>query len=81
MTRVKTAVSAPDEIFGQAEAAANRLRVSRSKFYATAISEFLDRHRSDSVTERLNQVCSEHESKVDPALRRAMLRTVAKDRW
>ena len=40
---MKTAVSLPDELFRQAEAAAKKLRMSRSKLYATALSEFLDR--------------------------------------
>jgi hypothetical protein len=78
---VKTAVSLPDEIFLQAEATAKKLRISRSKLYASAISEYLKRHRDDSVTERLNQVYSEHDSKLDPAFERAMLQTLAKDPW
>jgi metal-responsive CopG/Arc/MetJ family transcriptional regulator len=78
---MKTAVSLPDEIFLQAEATAKKLRISRSKLYATAISEFLDRQRADSVTARLNQVYSKHDSKLDPAFERAMLETLAKDPW
>ena len=78
---MKTTVSIPDEIFQQAEATAERLRISRSKLYATAISEYLKRHRAESVTERLNQFYSKHESKIDPALEQAMLETLAKDRW
>ena len=78
---MKTAVSLPDEIFRQAEATAKQLRISRSKLYANAISEYLKRHRADSVTERLNQVYSKHDSKLDPAFERAMLETLAKDPW
>jgi metal-responsive CopG/Arc/MetJ family transcriptional regulator len=78
---MKTAVSLPDEIFKQAEATAKKLRVSRSKLYATAISEFLERQRAGSVTERLNRVYSKHDSKLDPGLERAMLQTLAKERW
>lgn len=78
---MKTAVSLPDEIFRQAEAAAKKLRISRSKLYASAIAEYLDRLRAESVTERLNQVYSRHDSKLDPALESAMLQTLAKDPW
>jgi metal-responsive CopG/Arc/MetJ family transcriptional regulator len=78
---MKTAVSVPDEIFRQAEAAAKKLRVSRSKLYAAAISEYLDRHRAEWVTERLNQVYSQEDSMLDPALKRAALKTLAKERW
>ena len=78
---MKTAVSLPDEIFRQAEATAKKLRISRSKLYAAALSEYLERQRAESVTERLNQVYSKLESKLDPALENAMLQTLAKDRW
>ncbi len=78
---MKTAVSVPDELFRQAEAEAKKLRMSRSKLYATALSEFLERKRSESITERLNEVYSKHESKLDPALERMMFETWKKERW
>ncbi len=78
---MKTAVSLPDEIFREAEAAAKKLRISRSKLYATALSEFLDRKRSKSITERLNEVYSKHDSKLDPALEHMALETLRKERW
>jgi metal-responsive CopG/Arc/MetJ family transcriptional regulator len=53
---MKTAVSLPDDLFRVAEAAARRLRVSRSRFYATAISEYLDRRRTEAIMERLDEV-------------------------
>lgn len=78
---VKTAVSLPDDIFRLADAAARRLRVSRSQLYATAISEFLNRQQGNAVTERLNQVYSGRPATVDPALHRAQLRSIEKDSW
>jgi len=78
---MKTAVSVPDHLFRMAEAAARRLRVSRSQLYATAISEFLDRQQRSAVTERLNEVYSRFPAKVPPALRRAQLKSLDKDSW
>ncbi len=78
---MKTAVSLPDDLFRQAEAAAHRLRVSRSRLYATAISEFLGKQTANAVTERLNQVYSSRASKLDAALRRAQFRSVDKHSW
>ena len=78
---VKTAVSVPDDLFRMADAAARRLRVSRSKLYATAISEFLNRQQGGAVTERLNEVYSRRPAKLDPVLRRAQLRSLEKDSW
>lgn len=78
---MKTAVSVPDDLFRLAEAAARRLRVSRSKLYATAISEFLNRQQGNAVTERLNEVYSCRPAKVDSALHRAQLKSLEKDSW
>jgi metal-responsive CopG/Arc/MetJ family transcriptional regulator len=78
---MKTAVSVPDELFRQAEAAAKKLRMSRSKLYATALSEFLDRKRSKSITARLNEVYSKHDSRLDPVVERMMLESLPKERW
>ena len=78
---MKTAVPVPDHLFRLAEAAARRLRVSRSKLYATAISEFLDRQQSNAVTERLNEVYSRRPVKVDSALHRAQLKSLEKGSW
>jgi len=76
-----TAVSVPDDLFRKAEAAARRLRVSRSQLYATAISDFLNRQQGDAVTERLNEVYSRRPAKVDPALHRAQLKSLDKNSW
>jgi antitoxin MazE6 len=78
---MKTAVSLPENLFVEAEAAAKRLRVSRSQLYATAIAEFLERTRANSVTDRLNQIYSTKHAKVDPALHRAQLKSLEKNSW
>lgn len=78
---MKTAISVPDDLFRTAEAAARRLRVSRSKLYATALAEFLERRQANAVTERLNEVYARRPAKLDPALHRAQLRSIQKDTW
>ncbi len=78
---MKTAVSLSDELFRMAEAAARRLRVSRSELYAKAIAEFLNSQREDSITERLNDLYSRRTAKLDPGLQRAQLQSLEKDTW
>lgn len=78
---MKTAVSVPDDLFRQADAAARRLRISRSQLYATAVEEFLDRWQASAVTQRLNEVYSRRPAKVDGALHRAQLKSLEKDSW
>ena len=78
---MKTAVSVPDDLFEQAEAAARRLRVSRSQLYAKAIAEFVKRLDDNAVTQRLNDIYSQDPAKVDSALHRAQLKSLKKEVW
>ena len=78
---MKTAISVPDDLFRLADAAARRLRVSRSELYATAIAEFLKRQSENSITERLNDLYSRRRAKVDSALHRAQLKSLEKEVW
>ncbi len=59
---MKTAISIRDEVFEAAEHTAKRLGISRSELYTKAVGEFVARHSSDRVTERLNTVYDEDPS-------------------
>lgn len=78
---VKTAISVPDDLFRLAEAAARKLRVSRSELYAKALAEFLSRTDASAITERLNEVYSHEVATVDPAFARAQIVSLDKDSW
>jgi len=78
---MKTAVSLPDELFQMGEAAARRLRVSRSELYAKALAEFLKSQEENSITQRLNDLYSRHTAKVDLGLQRAQFKSIEKDAW
>jgi hypothetical protein len=58
---VKTAVSIPDQLFADAELAARRLGVSRSKLYARALEQFLAQQETDPVTAKLDELADESE--------------------
>ena len=53
---VKIAVSIPDSVYREAERAAKHLGLSRSRLYATALSEFLARHKPAILKAQLDQV-------------------------
>ena len=78
---MKTAVSLPDDLFRLAEAAARRLRVSRSELYANAIAEYLKRRQDHAITERLNEVYARRPAKLDSGLHRAQVKSLEKDAW
>ena len=78
---MKTAVSIPDEVFEAAEIAAKRLGVSRSELYANAVREFVERYRRDNITEKLNEVYSEVDEGLDPALEQLQLSSLGNEDW
>jgi metal-responsive CopG/Arc/MetJ family transcriptional regulator len=78
---VKTAISLPEDLFRLAEAAARKLKMSRSQLYATALAEFLERRKTSKITERLNRIYAKERSELDPALQSAQFRSLEKDDW
>jgi metal-responsive CopG/Arc/MetJ family transcriptional regulator len=78
---MKIAVSIPDELFESAETLGRRLRVSRSRLYATALADFLAKHRGRRVTEQLNAVYSKEESRLERNLQRLQRRSLERDAW
>ena len=78
---MKIALSIPDDLFASAEALAKRLGVSRSRMYAAALQDFVAKHKSKNVTERLNKVYAEHASSLDKTLRQIQARSLEKNRW
>jgi metal-responsive CopG/Arc/MetJ family transcriptional regulator len=78
---MKTAISIPDELFSSADSLARKLGVSRSRLFATALAEYLAKHRTAKVTERLNAVYASEPSQLDKATRRAQRRIVARTEW
>lgn len=78
---MKTAVSIPDPVFDAAEELAGRLGVSRSKLYARALSEYLESHLERRITERLDEVYSDRDSELDPALARLQSASLPRDEW
>jgi hypothetical protein len=61
---MKTAVSVPAELFQRAEAAARRLKMSRSELYAKAIADFLKKQDTNAITKRLNESYSRQPAQV-----------------
>ncbi|HEY2115505.1 MAG TPA: hypothetical protein VGJ51_10460 [Candidatus Angelobacter sp.] len=78
---MKTAISLPEDLFRLAEAAARKLKMSRSQLYATALAEYLERRKASNITDRLNRIYSRENSELDPALQSAQLRSPEREDW
>ncbi len=78
---MKTAISLPDKLFESTDALARRLGLSRSQLVATALAEFVAKHRGRDVTRRLDAVYGTAASGLDPALRELQGRSLGHDAW
>lgn len=78
---MKVALSIPDDLFASGETLGKRLGVSRSRLYATALADYVAKHRGRKTTERLNAVYADEPERLDPALRRAQSKTIGRGGW
>ena len=78
---MKTAISIPDPIFQSAEIMAHHLAISRSELFTKAISEYLEAHKYQDVTDSLNQVYTEPSSSLDEELTSMQLDSIDKEMW
>ena len=56
MSTIKTAISIDRNLFEQIEVLSKELNVSRSKVFAAAIEEFLERYENEKIFHALNSV-------------------------
>jgi metal-responsive CopG/Arc/MetJ family transcriptional regulator len=78
---MKVAVSLPDTVFQAAERVSRRMRVSRSRLYATAVEAYVKLHSEEDVTAQLNKVYAGTVSTLDPALAAESLDVLRRERW
>jgi predicted transcriptional regulator len=53
---MKTAISLDDALLQQADETARRMDLSRSRLFALAVADFLERQRQEHMLHRLNEV-------------------------
>ncbi len=85
MSTIKTAFSLDEALFEQAERTARELRMSRSRLYAEALRDYLERRRNRMLFEQLNRACSggmdQEEGKVLRGIRRVRRRHEEAEPW
>jgi len=81
---MKTAISIDDGLLQEADETARRMGLSRSRLFALAVGDFLQRQRQEQMLLRLNEV---YGNGVEPAEKRllkrikAKVRRTVKERW
>ena len=81
---MKTAISLDDGLLREADEAARRMGLSRSRLFALAMGGFLERQRKDEMLLRLNKVYGGGADAAEDRLLRgikAKVRRSIKERW
>jgi len=84
MPNIKTAISIEKPIFDQIDAIARRRKLSRSRVFALAAEEFIQRHRNQELLEAINAAHSEDPDEDEKLLAERMRKRHAKvvrDQW
>lgn len=66
---MKTAISVSDEVFTLSEKLAKKLKVSRSSVFAMGVKRLSEDIDKKAMIERINKVCAEVDTSVDPVLK------------
>ena len=66
---MKTAISVSDDVFKMSETLAKKLKVSRSSVFAMGIEKLNEEFDRKAMIARINKICEEVDTSVDPVLR------------
>jgi hypothetical protein len=55
--------------------------MSRNELYATALRNYLQKHQSEGITQRLDEIYGTDDGVLDPAIARLQARSLPKDAW
>jgi metal-responsive CopG/Arc/MetJ family transcriptional regulator len=84
VVNMKTAISIDDEILQEADETARRMGLSRSRLFALAVGDFLQRQRREQMLLRLNEVYANQEEPAEKSLLKGIkskARRTVKDPW
>jgi len=78
---MKTAISVPNDVFARAERFAHRRHMTRSALFTAAVREYIQRHRRENVTRKLNEVYGGESSSLDPVLSQLQGLSIPQEEW
>ena len=78
---MKTAISLPDEVFRDAERLARRLKKTRSQLYKEAVAEYVARHEPEAITEAIDRLTAELDTRPDEFTSAAARRVLERSEW
>ena len=77
---MKTAVSIRDKIFQEAGKYAKKAKISRSQLYSDAVEEYLSKRNEVDLIARINAVCEEVDTSLDPVIKAYQSRAIKREK-
>lgn len=71
----------PEELFESVEEFARGRGMSRSELYATALRHYLEEHRGEVITGRLDEIYAGESDGLNPDIARLRARSLPEDDW
>ena len=73
--------SAPEISDAEFDALLERLKVSRSKIFAMGVKKLGEEYDGEDITARINAVCEEVDTSLDPFWKKKQSRILSKEKW
>jgi hypothetical protein len=77
----KTAISIPPDVFRLSEKLSKRLKISRSAVFAMGVKKLGEDYDEEDLIARINAVCAEVDTSVDPALKAYQSKRLKEAKW
>ncbi len=85
MPGVKTAISLDEELFNKVNKLAHELHVSRSRVFAIAVQDYLQKQENKALLAQLNDAYSDHpsdeERKISKSTKAKHRKIIGQDPW
>ena len=78
---MKTAISVPEDVFELSDRLAKKLKVSRSAVFAMGVRKLGQDLDDKDLIARINAVCSESDTAIDPFWKGAQDRALPNEKW
>lgn len=77
----KTAISVTPAIFRLSEKLSKRLKISRSAVFALGVKKLGEEYEEEELIARVNAVCAEVDTSVDPVLKAYQSKRLKEAKW
>ncbi len=78
---MKTAISVPEDVFQLSERLAKKLKTSRSAVFAMGVRKLGEDLGEEGLIARINAVCEEVDTSLDPFWKEMQSRVLSKEEW